>query len=66
MIARAIDTGEAGDVTLESVYDIVREHAERLVSMLIKKPKIAGNADEIIMDDGINLIIEAASQDAVR
>jgi len=66
VIARAIDTGEAGDITLESVYDIVREHAERLVSMLIKKPKIARNADEILMNDRINLIIEAASQEAVR
>ena len=66
MIARAIDTGEAGEVTLKSVYDIVREHAERLASILSKKPKIARDADEILMDDGISLIIEAASQEAVR
>jgi len=66
VIARAIDTGEAGEVTLKSVYDIVREHAERLASILSKKPKIARDADEILMDDGISLIIEAASQEAVR
>ena len=66
VIARAIDDGEAGDVELEIVYDIVREHAEKLVSSLSKKPRIARNADELLKDEKIQLVIEAASQEAVR
>jgi len=66
VIAKAIDDGEVGDITLESIYDIVREHAERLASTLSRRPEIAEDADELLEDEKIQLVIEAASQDAVR
>ena len=66
VIAKAIDDGKVGNVELVIVYDIVREHAERLVNKLSKRPVIAGNADELIKRRDLNLIVEAASQDAVR
>ena len=48
------------------IYDIVREHAEKLVSSLSKKPKIAGDVDGLLGNEKIQLVIEAASQKAVR
>ena len=55
-----------GDIALEMIYDIVRKHAERLASTLSRRPKIAEDADELLEDEKIQLVIEAASQDAVR
>ena len=66
VIAKAIDDGEVGDITLRTIYDIVREHAERLASTLSRKPIIAETAEELLEDEKIQLVIEAASQDAVR
>jgi len=66
VIAEAIDSGKAGDIALKSIYDIVSEHAEKLVSSLSKKPVIAKSADELLENKEIQIVIEAASQDAVR
>jgi len=66
IIAEAIDTGRVGDVELSAVYDIVKEQAERLVGRLSKRPLIAESADELIKSVNIRLIVEAASQEAVR
>ncbi|KYH38654.1 MAG: L-aspartate dehydrogenase [Candidatus Bathyarchaeota archaeon B26-1] len=66
MIAKAIDGGKAGELELVAVYDIVREHAERLVKSLSKKPMIAETSGDLIRRRDIDLIVEAASQDAVR
>ncbi len=66
VIAKAIDAGEAGDIALRSVYDIVRGHAERLASTLSGRPAIVESADDLLGDEKIQLVIEAASQDAVR
>ncbi|OYT43487.1 aspartate dehydrogenase [Candidatus Bathyarchaeota archaeon] len=66
VIAKAIDGGKAGELELVAVYDIVREHAERLVKSLSKKPVIAETSSDLIKRRDINLIVEAASQDAVR
>jgi len=66
VIAKAIDGGKAGELELVAVYDIVREHAERLVKSLSKKPMIAETSGDLIRRRDIDLIVEAASQDAVR
>ena len=66
VIAKAIDNGRAGSLNLIIVYDIVREHAERLARTLKNPPLIAENADELIERADISLVIEAASQEAVR
>jgi len=66
IIAEAVDGGTVGDVELMAVYDIVREQAERLVSKLSRKPIIAETANELIERGDLRLIVEAASQEAVR
>jgi aspartate dehydrogenase len=66
VIAEAIDDGKAGDIELAAVYDLVEEHAEKLVNILKKKPKIAREADDLISDSKIQIIIEAASPEAVK
>lgn len=66
VIAEAIDKGRVGSVELVAVYDIVKEQADRLVAKLSKKPVIVANADELIKREDVQLVIEAASQEAVR
>jgi aspartate dehydrogenase len=66
VIAEAIDNGKAGDIELLAVYDLVKEHAEKLISGLKKKPQIAHNADELISNSKIQIVIEAASPKAVK
>lgn len=66
IIAKAIDKGRVGEVELLTVYDIIREHAEELAEKLLKKPIISTSSDELIERTDIQLVIEAASQEAVR
>jgi aspartate dehydrogenase len=66
VIAEAIDSGKAGEIELLAVYDLVKEHAEKLVSGLKRKPKISRDADELISNSRIQIVIEAASPEAVR
>jgi aspartate dehydrogenase len=48
------------------VYDLVKEHAEKLISGLKKQPKIAHEADDLVSDSKIQIVIEAASPEAVK
>jgi aspartate dehydrogenase len=66
VIAKAIDDGLAGDTRLVAVYDLIQERAERLAGDLAEKPIVAKDADELLKKDDIQIVIEAASQDAVR
>jgi len=66
VIAETIDKGLAGDVQLIMVYDIVREQSENLVKKLLNKPGVATNADDLIKRNDVHLVVEAASQEAVR
>jgi len=66
VLARAIDRGRVGDVKLSLVYDIKAERSKALAGMLRKKPRVARSASEICADKGVGLVIEAASQSAVR
>lgn len=66
VIAEAIDGGRVGDVELVAVYDVIREHAERLVSKLSRKPVISESVEGLIKREDIKLVVEAASQEAVR
>jgi len=66
IIAEAIDERRVGYVELVAVYDIVREHAEKLVDKLSRKPVISRSADGLIKRKDIKLVLEAASQRAVR
>lgn len=66
VIAEAIDKGKVDNVSLVTVYDIILERAEKLVSKLSHKPLVARSLDEILRRNDVHLIIEAASQDFVR
>jgi len=66
VIAEAIDGRTAGDVELIVVYDLIPERAEKLASSLTKKPIVAKDGDELLKNKHIQIIIEAASQEAVR
>lgn len=65
-LARAIDKGKAGDVKLGWVYDIDKGKCAALDAGLRSRPKVARTASEIYADKSVDLIIEAASQTAVR
>ncbi|MEM4188024.1 MAG: aspartate dehydrogenase [Candidatus Hadarchaeum sp.] len=65
-LARMIDSGEAGGVELGWVYDLKLERCRRLVSSLKTKPRILRRASEIYEDEDVGIVVEAASQEAVR
>lgn len=63
-IAHAIDSGMI-DAELSYIYDTSIEASERLISSINANPKIAPNA-HLLSSYPVDMIIEAASQDAVR
>lgn len=63
-IALAIDSG-AVPASLVRVYDRSREAAESLASRLGTRPEIAANA-HLLSSGPLDMVVEAASQDAVR
>jgi len=63
-IALAIDSGKI-PATLTHVYDQSKEQSEKLVSKLQNKPIIVENV-HLLSSNPVDLIVEAASQDAVR
>ncbi|MEM2935717.1 MAG: aspartate dehydrogenase [Candidatus Bathyarchaeia archaeon] len=66
VLARAIDNGQAGDVRLVMVYDLVAEKSHILVRKLTRKPRIIQSFKELIECGDVDLVIEAASQGAVK
>lgn len=63
-IALAIDSGKIS-ATLTHVYDQSKEASELLVSKLNKKPEIVKNS-HLLSSNPVDLVVEAASQDAVK
>jgi len=63
-IALAIDSGKI-PATLTHVYDVKRSQADNLVSKLKLKPEVVANS-HLLSSNPIDLVVEAASQDAVR
>jgi len=63
-IALAIDSGKI-PATLTHVYDQSIDAAESLVSKLKNKPEIVENS-HLLSSNHVDLVVEAASQDAVR
>ncbi len=66
ILARAIDAGEVGGVALKAVYDVKPDAAYKLVKQLKSNPRVVGTVAELYENRDIKLIIEAASQEAVR
>lgn len=60
----AIDSGKI-DGTLACVFDESKEAAKTLVSKLDTKPEIVENS-HLLSSNPVNIVVEAASQDAVR
>ena len=63
-IALAIESGKI-PATLTHVFDKDKQQAELLVSKLKNKPEIVANS-HLLSSNPIDLVVEAASQDAVR
>ena len=63
-IALAIDSGKI-PATLTHVYDTSKEASEKLVSKLNTKPEIVENS-HLLSSHPVNIVVEAASQDAVK
>ena len=66
VLAQAIDKGKAGKTRLIMVYDLNFKKAEALAGKLVNKPRVATTFKELLECGEIELIIEAASQEAVR
>lgn len=66
VLARAIDEGQAGDARLVVIFDKSLEKARELAQKLKSKPKIAGTFKELLECENVKLVVEAASQEAVR
>lgn len=64
MIARAIDSAKI-DARLVCIYDTSPDASARLASSLDSPPEIAPNA-HMLSSNPVDIIVEAASQDAVR
>lgn len=65
-LARMIESGEAGEAELSWVYDLRQECCRRLVAGLKKKPRILRRTDEVYENKNAAIVVEAASQEAVR
>ena len=63
-IALAIDSGKI-PATLTHVYDIEGSQADNLVSKLKQKPEVVANS-HLLSSNPVELVVEAASQEAVR
>lgn len=63
-IAIAIDSGEI-NANLTHIYDQSKERSEQLISKLKNKPEIVTNA-HLLSSNSVDLVVEAASQDAIR
>jgi aspartate dehydrogenase len=65
-VAKFIEEKMGGNLKIAAVYDDVREYAERLSSTLPSGPRVASFPEEMFSDPTVNLVIEAASQVAVK
>lgn len=65
-LAKALDRGVLRGFKLRLLYDKVLEKAYKLSSSLVLKPKVASSFREIIEAEDVDLVIEAASQEAVK
>jgi len=63
-IALAIDSGKI-PASLTHVYDESKEAAESLISKLNNKPEIVAN-HHLLSSNPVDIVVEAASQDAVK
>lgn len=65
LIAKAIDDGTV-KAELAYVYDIDKKAALNLVGKLKKKPKVSDGMGEMLKDKSVDIIVEAASDEAIE
>ncbi|MBS7614957.1 aspartate dehydrogenase [Candidatus Bathyarchaeota archaeon] len=65
-LAYAIDRGQAGSANLVMIYDLITEKSNILCKKLVCKPKVAESFEELIACKDVDIVVEAASQEAVR
>lgn len=65
ILARSIDGGNAGETELVTLFDLERGRAEELANDLSSPPTVAGGIGDILEDEAVDLVVEAASQEAV-
>jgi aspartate dehydrogenase len=64
-LATAVDEGNVKGM-LNVIYDIYRDNVILLLDRLKSKPRIAESIDDIILAEDVDIVVEAASQQAVR
>ena len=64
-LAMAVDSGKVANASLVSLFDIVESNAQGLKSKMRSKPRAYSDFDRFISSD-IDIVVEAASQEAVR
>lgn len=66
LVAKAIDEGIV-TARLEYLFDLDRNRAKNLLDSLSRqKPRIASRIDEILSDPKVDIVVESASQQAVK
>lgn len=65
ILAKSIDEGNAGKTDLRILFDLQKEKSEGLARELSKSPIIASDVEDILKDEAIDVVVEAASQRAV-
>lgn len=66
ILAQAIDAGKVEGARLSCLYDLDIGKADNLVKLLIQKPIVAGSYRDLLECEDVDLVVEAASQEAVR
>ncbi len=66
LLAKEVDMGNIKNIKLKSVYDQNIDIAKKLVDGLSLKPVVCESVKEIYLDGKVDLVIESASQEAVR
>ncbi len=65
-LAMAVDQGKVPDAALVAVYDQDGDAARAVAQSLASNPEAAASFDELLADERVDMVVEAASQDAVR
>ena len=64
-LAMAVDSGKVANASLVSLFDVVENNAQGLKSKMRGKPSAYSDFERFISSD-IDIVVEAASQEAVR
>lgn len=65
ILAKSIDEGNAGNTKLRVLFDLQRQRAEELAGEISTSPRVAEEIEDVLNDDEVDLVVEAASQKAV-